>query len=154
MRVWRVTLRSHAAPDGEGARLYGGRWNTVGTTVIYTASSLSLAVLELLVHVDSDLLPRDLVSISAHIPDDLSMITYAIDDLPSEWNRPKGALTLQRIGTTWATAHRSAVLQVPSVIIPQEQNYVLNPQHPEFSRITWTTPTPFALDPRLFGTPS
>jgi RES domain-containing protein len=68
MRVWRVTRRAHAAPDGEGARLYGGRWNLPNTAVVYASASLSLAVLEYLVHVDRDLAPSDLVSIAATIP--------------------------------------------------------------------------------------
>ena len=153
MDVWRLPLRSHADPDGEGARRYGGRWDAVGTAVIDTVGSLALAVLELLIHVDVDLLPRHLVSVSAHVPDDLVRVTYAIDELPPDWNRPDGAMMLQRIGTTWATSRQSVVLEVPSVIVSQERNYVLTPHHPDFSRITWSTPSPFAIDPRLFANP-
>ena len=85
MIVWRLTLKQHAAPDGEGARRYGGRWNTPGTPVVYTSGTLSLAALEYLVHVDSDILPDGLVSIRATIPDGLKIEAISASHLPLEW---------------------------------------------------------------------
>ena len=151
MKVWRLTRRDRTDLEGEGARLYGGRWNSPGTAVIYTAGTLSLAVLEYLVHLNPDKMPHDLVSIAGEIPDSLTIRHIAIEDLPPNWHDMTLQPVTQSIGTQWVTAGHSAVLRVPSVVIPQESNYVLNPRHPEFSAITWSVPEPFSLDPRLLS---
>jgi RES domain-containing protein len=149
MKVWRLARRDRTDLDGEGARLYGGRWNSPGTAVIYTAGTLSLALLEYLVHLNPDKMPHDLVSIAGEIPDNLAIRHIAIEALPPNWNDLTLQPVTQTIGTQWVTAGHSAVLRVPSVVIPQESNYVLNPHHPEFSAITWSAPEPFSLDRRL-----
>lgn len=151
MVVWRLTLKKHVAPDGEGARRYGGRWNKPGTRVVYTSSTLSLAVLEYLVHVDSDILPDSLVSVQATIPDSLAIDTIFPSDLPGHWKDTMIPVTLQERGTTWADNGTSPVLQVPSVVIDHEWNYVLNPSHPNFSQITWSSAIPFRFDSRLLS---
>lgn len=150
MVVWRLTLKQHAAADGEGARRYGGRWNKPGTPVVYTSGTLSLAALEYLVHVDSDILPDGLVSISATIPDRLKIETIDASRLPGEWRDKIIPPSVQQLGTDWATNAKSAVLKVPSVIIEHEWNYVLNPRHPEFSQITWQAAAKFSFDSRFF----
>jgi RES domain-containing protein len=147
--VWRLTLRKHAAPDGEGARRYGGRWNRPGTPVVYTSGSVSLAALEYLVHVDSDILPNGLVSIRATIPDSLNIETIDPANLPIDWKETIIPVSVQQVGTDWASNARSAVLKVPSVVIAHEWNYVLSPLHPDFSKITWDTGIGFSFDPRL-----
>jgi RES domain-containing protein len=147
--VWRLTLKEHGASDGEGARRYGGRWNRPGTPVIYTSGTLSLAVLEYLVHVDSDILPDSLLSFRVTIPDSLAMETIQISDLPDDWRDTTIPVNLQELGSAWVVRGQSSVLKVPSVVIPHEWNYVLNPAHPEFSRITWDTGTRFSFDLRL-----
>jgi RES domain-containing protein len=147
--VWRLTLKQHAAPDGEGARRYGGRWNKPGTPVVYTSGTLSLAVLEYLVHVDSDLLPVGLVSVSATIPDSLNIETIDTAGLPVDWKDKIIPASLQQLGTDWANQARSPVLKVPSVIIEHEWNYVFNPLHPGFSKISWDAAVGFSFDPRL-----
>ncbi len=149
MRVWRVTRRAHAAPDGEGARLYGGRWNLPNTPVVYASASLSLAVLEYLVHVDRDLAPSDLVSIAAIIPNSLLVETVEIGQLPKGWQAPSDQESLQQLGSAWVRVRTCAVLRVPSALIPVEFNYLLNPAHPDFRRIVWADPVPFSLDPRF-----
>lgn len=149
MIVWRLTLKQHTAPDGEGARRYGGRWNIPGTPVVYTSGTLSLAALEYLVHVDSDILPDALVSVSATIPDSLKMETIDTADLPVEWKDKIIPVSLQQLGTDWANHAKSAVLKVPSVVIEHEWNYVLNPVHPDFSKISWAAGRGFSFDPRL-----
>ena len=151
MFVWRLTLRKHAAPNGEGARTYGGRWNRPGTPVVYTSASLSLAVLEYLVHVDSDNLPASLVSIEATVPDNLHIKTISIAQLPGNWKDIPIPVALQELGSAWSTAMTSPVLRVPSAVIESEWNYLLNPLHPDFRRITWKQPTPFSFDPRLLA---
>ena len=151
MQVWRLANRDRTGLDGDGARLYGGRWNQPGTAVIYTASTLSLAVVEYLVHLNPDKIPDTLVVIAGEIPDTLLVTQIDLATLSPHWN----ALTLQpgtqQIGTQWVLTGNSAVLRVPSVVIPQESNYVLNPHHAQFAAITWSPPAPFSLDPRLLS---
>jgi RES domain-containing protein len=147
--VWRLTLGKHAAPDGEGAKRYPGRWNKPGTPVVYTSGSLSLAALEYLAHVDSDILPNGLVSIRATIPDSLNIETIDPVNLPVDWKDTVIPVSLQQVGADWVSTSRSAVLKVPSVIIEHEWNYVLNPLHPDFPKILWDGEIGFSFDPRL-----
>lgn len=149
MRVWRLCARRHATPDGEGARLFGGRWNPPSIPVIYTSATLSLATLEYLVNLDSDLLPEDLVALSADIPSQITIQSITRADLPANWQTYPVPDTLRTIGTTWAAARHTVILSVPSVVIPEERNYLLNPGHPDFSRIHWNAPEPFRFDPRI-----
>ncbi len=149
MRVWRLCRRAHAAFDGEGARLAGGRWNRRGTPVVYVSQSLSLAALELLVHADAALLPDDLVAIPAEIPDALSIETLDAADLPRDWRRYPAPESLAERGTAWARAARSPALSVPSAVVPSERNFLLNPAHPDFGKIRIGKPERFALDGRL-----
>ena len=149
MRVWRLCGSQHVTPDGEGARLFGGRWNPPGAAVVYTSATLSLAALEYLVNLDSDLFPENLVALSADIPSDLMIQSVATADLPANWREYPGPDVLCVIGAAWAAARHAAVLSVPSVVIPEERNYLLNPAHPQFGRICWNAPEPFRLDPRL-----
>lgn len=151
MEIWRLTRNNHLLPDGEGARLYGGRWNFPKTAIVYTSSTLSLAVLEYLVHLDTDLIPNNVVSLGAHIPPTVSVTTIALASLPLDWREMHADPPLQHIGSNWALSNSTAVLQVPSAIIPSEFNLLLNPNHPDFQLITWSTPLPFTLDPRLIN---
>lgn len=150
MRVWRICSRKHRRFDGEGARLYGGRWNHTGTSVVYTSGSLSLAVLELFVHVDIDIAPGDLVAIQADIPDTLTIETIKIESLPRDWRRYPGVEALKDIGTAWASKASTAILSVPSAVIPVEHNYLLNPAHRDFKRIRLQKPVPFRFDARMW----
>ena len=149
MRVYRICKKAHAAFDGEGARLHGGRWNRRGTAVIYASESLSLAALELLVHAEPSLLPADLVSVIADVPESVSIESVAARELPRDWRRYPAPEALADRGTEWAKSGRTAVLAVPSALIPRERNFLLNPAHPDFRKIRPQTPEPFALDARL-----
>jgi RES domain-containing protein len=149
VRVWRLCKREHAAFDGEGARLAGGRWNRRGTRLVYTSESLSLAALEILVHCDPALLPPDLVAIPADIPDSLRIERLDDASLPRDWRRSPAPDSLARIGSAWAAAAQTPVLSVPSAVVPRERNYLLNPGHPDFVKIRKGDPQPFSLDPRL-----
>lgn len=149
MRVWRLCKQKHAAFDGEGARLAGGRWNRRGTPMIYTSESLSLAALEILVHGDPALLPPDLVAIPADIPDSIRIEPLDDDSLPRDWRRTPAPDSLAKIGSAWAASARTPVLSVPSAVVPRERNYLLNPEHPDFVKIRKGDPQPFSLDPRL-----
>jgi RES domain-containing protein len=150
VRVWRIASATHTAFDGEGARRYGSRWTPRGVPAIFTSATLSLAALERFVHTDSDLEPIDLVAIPVDIGEDVTIESIATTTLPADWRTfpPPPALTL--IGGDWFRESRTAVLSVPSVVIPQERNFVLNPSHREFSRLTIGHSEPFTFDPRLW----
>ncbi len=150
MRIWRLTSGGHASFDGEGSRLAGGRWNLRGTPVVYASESLALATLEYLVNVDPETAPGDLVAIAAVIPDELAIRTLSADRLPKNWRGFPASLELAVLGTRWADSLETAVLQVPSVVVPQESNFILNPRHADFSKIVVRTPIPFAFDTRVW----
>jgi len=150
VRVWRVCSKRHQRFDGEGARRYGGRWNHPGTSVIYTSGSLSLAALELFVHVDIDLASTDLVAIHADVPDSVATETVKIESLPKNWRRYPAPEALKDIGVMWAAKASTAILAVPSAVIPEERNYLLNPAQKNFSRIRVSTPVPFRFDARMW----
>ena len=119
---------------------------------MYTAAHLSLAVLEVLVHVSAETdLPADLVAISADLPDDLAIEHVRMEELPPDWRRTPAPPMLAERGTAWLTATRTAVLAVPSAVIPGETNYILNPAHPDFCRVIAQRAERFDLDPRLAG---
>jgi RES domain-containing protein len=148
--AWRIvkTARLRAAFDGEGARLHGGRWNSPGTALVYTAESQALAALELLVHLQSSQL---LLSFSAVPASFDAKSVEAVDPvrLPRGWRRYPASPALQQLGDRWAAELRSAVLQVPSAIVPDERNFLLNPAHPDFEKIRIGPPVPFEYDARL-----
>ena len=148
---WRILKAKHRehAFDGEGARLYGGRWNGPGFPTVYTAESIALAVLEVLVHIgrQEQLAGYHLGSVS--FPDS-SVESLDLEVLPSAWRRSPGPSALQRLGNEWAASGSSAVLRVPSVITGErESNYLLNPSHPDFGTFELQDPEPFWIDPRL-----
>ncbi len=149
-RAFRLVKRKHAAHsfDGEGARLFGGRWNRPGVAVVYASESLSLAALELLVHLERGAALAHYVFCRVEFPDS------AVEDLPARrlpanWRVSPAPLALQEIGTRWARARRSPVLRVPSAVIPLESNFLLNPDHPGFARFVRAGPERFDFDPRL-----
>lgn len=137
------------ALDGEGARVSGGRWNSVGIPVVYTSATVSLAALELLVHLDPEDAPDDLVVIGLDIPDDVRMEEIQHDDLPRNWRETPAPRVLQALGDGWARRGETAVLSMPSVVVPGERNFALNPTHPDFPRIKSGKPTSFRFDSRL-----
>lgn len=147
---WRITRESRTATafDGEGARLYGGRWNSPGTAVVYTAQSESLAALELLVHLQASHLLKSYYSIPAKFDDPLVEVVESAA-LPDDWKRFPAPVVLQEIGDQWVAEGRSAVLQVPSAVVPTEKNFLINPTHADFTRVTIGLPRPFEFDPRL-----
>lgn len=149
MWVWRLTKPRRASFDGEGARLYGGRWNHPGLAVVYAAESLSLAVLELFVHLNPYDAP-DLVAVGAEVPDALPVRRVDRSALPSNWRRTPAPTPLADLGSGWLREGAVAALAVPSAIVPRETNYLLNPAHPDFARIRIGKPEPFSLDPRLW----
>ena len=133
--------------DGEGARLYGGRWNPVGTRVVYTSGSRSLAALESLVHLNP-LVTFKYAAIAVAF-DEALVERIAGADLPADWTGQPPPISTQAIGGRWLREARSAVLEVPSVIIPAESNFLLNPAHDNFEKIAIGACELFAFDARL-----
>jgi len=149
MICYRLCQRAFVALDGEGARLYGGRWNPKGTRTVYAASSLSLTVLESLVHWSSSILPHNYVSVAIEVPDDLGTETWDATDLPPNWRDTPGPDELQSLGKSWLAQRKTAVLVVPSAVVPTEQNVLINPAHPDAKRIRAKKPVAFQFDARL-----
>lgn len=151
LTVWRLLTARFAdsAFSGEGARLYGGRWNRKGTPMVYTAGSQSLAMLEMLVQ-DEPLRAR-YVMIPATLPRNLKVERIAPEELPDDWRHLAAREQLQAIGSEWVKRKSSAVLAVPSAVIPSETNYLLNPLHPSFAKIDIGPPQEFITDLRLIG---
>lgn len=151
MRVYRLVKERFAdrALDGSGAKLYGGRWNRKGHAAVYTSDSIALAVLELLVHLHrSEVLNRYRL-VTLDLPDNGAML---LDDsgLPADWREDPAPVSTAAIGTAWLTGGRSLALSVPSVLIPQQRNLLLNPGHPASGTVFATaTLHPFDFDPRL-----
>jgi RES domain-containing protein len=151
MLAWRICREATAgsAFDGEGARLYPGRWNHRGVPVVYCASTLSLASLELFVHLDPDDLPSDLVSVRVDVPDAL-VETLDRKKLPRGWRAYPAPVELQDLGSEWVLSLRSVALRVPSAVLPIEENILLNPHHARMAKLTIDPPEAFAFDPRMF----
>jgi len=150
VRAWRITMEEHAATafTGEGAAAYGGRWNGQDVRVVYLAGSAALAVLESLVHLELDDLYKEFVLIEVTFEESL-VETVDVVALPPDWQASPPPPDLQRIGDEWVSAARSAVLRVPSVLVEDEWNYVLNPSHPDYTQIVLGRSRPLQFDPRL-----
>ncbi len=149
VRAFRVVKKrwAKAAFDGEGARLWGGRWNSPGRPAVYCAGHVSLAILEVVVHADLVLAPHYVV-IPAEF-DEALVEDLAADRLPPSWRRHPAPAAVVALGDEWLREGRSAVLCVPSVVVPTEPNFILNPLHPDFREIEIGRPEVLAVDARL-----
>ncbi len=147
--AWRVVKQRHGASafDGEGAWLYGGRWNSRGTRVVYTSATLSLAALETLVHLSPPVTFK-VVAIPVEFGEAL-VEAVPPAGLPADWAEEPPPPSSMEIGDLWVREARSAVLEVPSVVIPTEANFLLNPAHADFKRVKIGKPVPFSFDGRL-----
>ena len=152
MLVYRICRRPFRALDGEGARLWGGRWNAPGTPIVYAAASLSLAAVEYLVHLDTDVAPADLVAMAIEVPDDAERLRVSADSLPADWARVPEHPGCQAVGDAWLREGVSLTLRVPSAVIPEEENVLINPAHRDAARLRVRSERPFVLDPRLVRT--
>lgn len=150
IRAWRITHARYAAQafDGDGAYLYGGRWNSPGTRIVYVSGSQALAVLEMLVNgVQAYEMDR-----YARIPVDIPQKSVQLLDikiLPTHWADSPVPDETKTIGDQWAVAGSSVVLQVPSAVISDEPNYLINPLHPDYPKINLGPAQPFSFDRRL-----
>ncbi len=138
---------------GEGARLYGGRWNLKGTPVLYTSDSTALATLETLVHFPLHLMPSERSIMTLQLPDNLETFAVSPEELPTRWWINPAPPELAEIGQRWIEEQSGVALVVPSSVTPtgEGRNYILNPQHPDFKYIEIVKVSPYNYDERLFS---
>ena len=148
--AWRITPAKYqeTAFDGAGAEEYGGRFNSVGVPVVYTSATLSLATLEVLTRTNkrSRLAGRVCLPVTF---EERHVTTYAASDLPDRWDARPYEPGSQAVGDEWARSEASLVLRVPSVVVPSENNYLINPKHPDFDDLIFGEAVPLDPDPRL-----
>ncbi len=147
--LWRLTRRVHAAKQAlaDGARLTGGRWNPRGMPVVYSGSSIALVALEYFVHLSGDE-PADLVLLEIEVPEGASVRSVLPKDLPDRWQDDL-AVTQGR-GREWLQSSGSLLLWVPSAVVPEERNALLNPAHLEWERVAVRILRQFHFDRRMY----
>jgi len=152
MRVFRVLRAAYARTpfDGEGAYLYGGRWSSAGIRLAYASEHQSLAMLEYFVHLDPEDSPDDLMLATADIPENLSRWQLETRALPANWRETPAPPELASIGDEFVRRGENCLLLLPSALAAQENNWLINPQHREFSQITVNPPEPLRYDQRMF----
>ena len=134
--------------SGTGARLYGGRWNSEGKSMVYMASSRALAVLEVLVHLPPLLLPDNFCVAEVEVPKN-SILTLDIKSLPDNWQDASSPAELKTLGNQFIKETKYLMMKVPSSVVPEEYNYLLNPWHPDIKRVKILNTHPFTFDDRL-----
>jgi RES domain-containing protein len=150
MLLYRLTKCVYANDlSGNGARLYGGRWNSEGRAMVYLASSRALAVLEALVHLPPAYMPDDYCMATIEVPDDYQIINEQL--LPKNWQDSSDMAILKQVGNAFLSERQSLLLKVPSAIVNQEHNYLLNPTHASAQKIKVNGVQPFTFDNRLFN---
>ncbi|MFM8455119.1 MAG: RES family NAD+ phosphorylase [Gammaproteobacteria bacterium] len=151
LETWRIVKKKYAetAFSGDGSKMYEGRWHHAGIPVVYTAASLSLAALETFIHLEQNM-TIEFVALHTKIPNTISFETINESDLPKNWNASPAIILTKNLGTNWFNQNHSAILKVPSVLIPGEYNYLLNPLHKDFSKIQRSKPIPFSFDHRMW----
>jgi RES domain-containing protein len=151
MHFWRICRRRYAADaaTGEGARLYGGRWNSRGVRVVYASTSLALAALETFVNLEPNLQPTDLVSIEGVISEEPEIGRLDQKSLPRDWHQKRDE-SLRRFGDEWIRSGQTIALLVPSAAIRGEWNVLLNTAHLDFQKVEFGEPVPFHFDTRMF----
>lgn len=151
MRLWRIVTGPHPVWSGEGARLFGSRWNALGQPAIYAGTSFAICLLEVLVHANRKSAPSAARFVEVLVPDDVSRERFDARANPG-WDNPHLVLIAQAFGSKWLASGRSALLIVPSVVTAgRDDNVVLNPQHPGAEKLSISDERPVAFDPRLFG---
>jgi RES domain-containing protein len=151
MEVYRLSREIHGRTlSGIGAALQGGRWNSKGTEMIYTAANRSLAMAEVAVHISIGNLPAGFMMLTIDIPDDVSMEELNVDQLPPNWNQFPPLKETQRYGDQFISTGTACVLKVPSAVTKGDFNFLINPAHPQFKKIKISAYDPFPFDRRLF----
>ena len=148
MLVYRITLPKFANDlSGEGSRIFGSRWNHKGIYCLYAAESRALALLEFSVNTRIHDLPGLLSVITYNIPESIHQLR--VTDLPANWDNPIVTDKTRDFGTNLLNESNAVAIQIPSVVIPQEFNFLINPRHPEMKKVTIADISPFSFDVRL-----
>ena len=152
MEVFRLSRGKFATTlSGKGAALKGARWNSIGVELIYTAANRSLAMAEVAVHFTLATLPDDYVMMAVFIPDEIALTKLTIADLPTNWNIFPHLATTQLIGDRFVADNKHCVLQIPSAVTFGDYNFLINPNHSDFSKIRIVDVVDFPFDKRIFG---
>lgn len=141
---------NHLKDYGIGASIYGGRWNSVGVNMIYTAESISLVILEILVHLSNNQIPDDYRLLAFNIPDDLFIEHINFPSLPENWNDFPSPDELRQIGDNFVKDGKNPVLKVPSAVAQNSYNYLINPNHVDLIKMSLISVSELRIDPRLF----
>jgi RES domain-containing protein len=151
MRIYRLSKAAYANDlSGRGAEMAGGRWNSKGTPMLYCGETRALCTTEIAVHTPLGNIPLDYMLITIEVPDTVKIDLLEKPNLPADWKALPHAHATQLIGDAFITANKFSVLKVPSVVVPGEYNYLLNPLHPDFKTATVVSIEPFDFDERLF----
>lgn len=149
MQVYRIAKQKYIKDlSGVGAKTVGGRWNPKGIAVLYTSTSTALSALEVLAHLPAAYFPDDMAIATITIPDEL-VTTIKIESLPDNWNEIPVPIEIQNFTMPWITEEKYLGLKIPSIIIPKEENLLINPLHPKFGEIRLMDIEPFSFDMRL-----
>lgn len=151
MMIFRLSKGVYAADlSGRGAEKFGGRWNSKGTAMVYCGETRALCTTEIAVHTPLGNIPLDYKIITLEVPKSITIITLEPADLPADWKSLPHSHTTQLTGDAFVNEGKAAILKVPSVVVPGEYNYLLNPAHADFKKITIKSTEPFDFDERLF----
>ena len=135
--------------SGKGAEIYGGRWNSKGTALLYTSQSRALAFAEVSTHIPFGIVPKDYFLVSVQIPDKGSILQWKEVDLPVDWRSNPHSDSTQRIGDEFVAGLKYLTLRVPSAVVPGDFNYLINPVHPLMSEVKIVEAEPFEFDSRF-----
>jgi RES domain-containing protein len=150
MRVWRIAQRKYALDRlCAGSALYGGRWNPVGLPALYCGASIAICALEKFMHVGSAPLPP-LVLVAIDLPDQSKIFSSTVSELPPGWDELPTSISAQALGREWLERGDALAMRVPSAVLPEESNVILNPRHPDFEHVALTVVRPFSFDQRMF----
>lgn len=150
MRLWRIAQRKYALDRlCAGSALYGGRWNPVGVPALYCGASIAICALEKFVHVGQAVLPP-LVLVAVDLPDDCDIFAPTTNDLPVRWDELPTSASAQALGRTWLEGGQTLAMRVPSVVLPEENNVIVNPLHQGYAQVQLTLIRPFTFDRRMY----
>ena len=152
MKIWRICRERYASEafSGEGARRFGGRWNSRGVPMVYASASLALAAIELFVHLEPGQMPKDLVSIASELPEGEPNLRWETSALPANWWSDELG-PMREMGDNWIRGQQSLAVLVPSLPIRPEWNVLVNPLHPRIREIRHESTQPFVFDARMFA---
>lgn len=151
MEVFRLARSKFASIlSGKGAAFHGARWNSIGVELIYTASNRSLAMAEVAVHLTLATLPEDYMMVTILIPSDVAIKKFPVNKLPANWNAFPHHPKTQFIGDQFVAENKFCILQIPSAVTQGDFNFLINPMHPDFKRISIISKEKFPFDKRIF----